>query len=106
MNLNEIFEDGVLKGVHLIKQSGTRPLSLNVTRRGKIGVEFSTSYSVNGVDFPTVWKRVVDTLADHYDIPDGSDLYRMMIESRTAFMQKFGLRTRIVKIAYSQVEFE
>lgn len=96
--------DGTLRGVHLTRRSGTKPMALQISVQNTMGTSLFTTYSVEGVDFSTVWARVVDRLAYYYGIATDSDVYRVMIESRAQFMQKYWLRTRRVVVEYLQVE--
>ena len=98
--MSEIFnEDGTPKGVYLVKASGRRPMSIQVSM-GKGNL--NKFYTLPGNDFLSAWSRAVNELAAYRGVERGSSEYHRLLASRAAFMQKYGLRTR--KVEYLQAE--
>ena len=93
--------DGTIRGLVFCNQSTRRGAVLSVAiRRGKPGGLY-TSKIVDGKDFRAVYREMVNVIADHLGVAEGSELRLKMHGSADAFLAKY--RLRLVKVRYQQV---
>ena len=93
--------DGTIRGLVFCNQSTRRGAVLSVAiRRGKPGGLY-TSKIVDGKDFRAVYREMVNVIADHLGVAEGSELRLKMHGSADAFLAKY--RLRLVEVRYQQV---
>lgn len=93
--------DGTIRGLVFCNPSTRRGAVLTVAiRRGKPG-GLSTSMIVDGKDFRAVYREMVNVIAGHLEIAEGSELRLKMHGSADAFLAKY--RLRLVEVRYQQV---
>jgi hypothetical protein len=96
-----IATSGCVVGVTFMPRSGARPDANAVRTRADSGKCRATSISVEGVDFRDAYERAIHIFADLRGIDAADPLRGRLIETRDAFMNKYGLTTRTV--CYEQV---
>lgn len=94
-------EDGTVRGLHYCAASRTRGAVLQVAIRRGTPNGFTTSLTVDGKDFRTVYREAVNTIVDHHGIGERSELVKKMHDSVDAFLAKNGLQ--LTEIRYEQV---
>lgn len=93
--------DGTIRGLVFCNPSTRRGAVLTAAiRRGKPG-GLSTSMIVDGKDFRAVYREMVNVIAGHLEIAEGSELRLKMHGSADAFLAKY--RLRLVEVRYQQV---
>ncbi|CAN7676912.1 hypothetical protein LJR194_005425 [Acidovorax sp. LjRoot194] len=98
---NAMNQDGTIRGLVYCAPSGKRGAVLQVSIRRGTPNGFTTSMIVDGKDFRTVYREIVDAIVHHYDFAEGNELIRKMHESTDIFLKKYGLRLKEVR--YEQV---
>lgn len=93
--------DGTIRGLVFGNPSTRRGAVLSVAiRRGKPGGLY-TSMIVDGKDFQAVYREMVNVIAGHLGVEEGSELRLKMHSSADAFLSKY--RLRLVEVRYQQV---
>lgn len=93
--------DGTIRGLVFCKPSTRRGAVLSVAiQRDKPG-GLCTSRIVDGNDFRAVYREMVNVIAGHLKIPEGSELRLKMHASADAFLAKY--RLRLVDVRYQQL---
>lgn len=86
-----IREDGTLRHVSYMKQSGKRPDVVAVSFRVPGLRSLTTSFTLVGRDFDVVYEAAVRALARHVGVNDDAALVEAMLSTNTAFKTRYGL---------------
>lgn len=86
-----IREDGTLRHVSYMKQSGKRPEVVAVSFRVPGLPSLTTSYTLIGRDFNVVYDVAVRALAQHVGVIDDALLVEDMLSTSRAFKTRYGL---------------
>ena len=94
-------DDGTIRGLHYCNPSTKRGAVLQVTiDRGQPDA-LVTSKIVDGKDFRTVYREMVNSIAGHYGISSESEIGKKMHSSVEAFLARNGLK--LIEIRFEQV---
>jgi len=93
--------DGTIRGLVYCKPSTKRGAVLSAAIRRGQPDGLSTSMIVDGKDFQAVYRAMVNVIAGHLGVIEGSDLLAKMHGSAGAFLTKYGLQ--LTEVCYQQV---
>jgi len=93
--------DGTLRFVRYMKASGQRPAVVELTFRVPGKPKLTTSFTVVGRDFRTVYAAAVTALGKHIEVAEGGPLWRDMLSTCDRFLWRYKLR--LVPVVYEQV---
>lgn len=96
-----IKRDGTVLGLTYSHRHATRPPNIHVTVRGAAGGVRETCFSCEGVDFHESYDRAVHRLADWCGIDQNDPIRGHLLETREAFLKRYGLATKTV--SYEQI---
>ncbi|WP_409955930.1 hypothetical protein [Acidovorax sp.] len=99
-NMKIFARNGALTGTVYSKPSPPRGAVINISLRGPGRQTFRNSVTVDGRDFSVAYAKVVQLLAEHYCVPEGSPIRDAMLASAEAFLKKSGLH--LVEVKYLQ----
>lgn len=94
-------EDGTICGLYYCAASGKRGAVLQVSIKRETPNGFTTSMIVDGKDFRTVYREIVNAIATHYGLLQGNEMIVKMHDSTEAFLIKNGLQLK--QVTYEQV---
>lgn len=90
--------DGALRYVSYMRQSGARPKVIQVAFRKPGEPPLTTCFTLVDRDFAMVYEAAVSALADHLGIAPGSPLRERMRTTAGDFLRRYGLKTARVRI--------
>lgn len=94
-------DDGTVHGLYVTSPSGRRPLAIQVKVSRAGFPNLNLCQSIDGRDFGDVYQRVIDQIAEYYDIGHRTALYARLCESQQCFLKTRGLR--IQEVVYGQL---